>query len=81
MSQSFELLPIEERSQQYREMAEATFVKAKRTDDPVIRAQLMSMAKSWHALSQELERGNTDPELSPVVPKTDPNIRTDPGQV
>ena len=77
MGQSFELLPIEERIQQYREMADATFLKAKRTEDPIIRAQFMSMASNWHALAQQLETGNLDPELSPMVPEASPDAEAD----
>ena len=67
MGQSFELLSVEERIQQYREMADATFLKAKRTEDPAVRAQYMTMATNWHALAQQLEAGQLDPELSPIA--------------
>jgi hypothetical protein len=67
MGQSFELLPVQERIQQYREMADATFLKAKRTEDPVVRAQYMTMATNWHALAQQLEAGHPDPELSSIA--------------
>ena len=60
---SFELLPIDERIQQYREMADATFLKAKRTDDPATRDRYLDLATQWHALAQQLEAGNPDPEL------------------
>jgi len=67
MGQSFELLPVEERIQQYREMADATFLKAKRTEDPFSRAEFMSLASNWHALARQLEAGNPDPELAPMA--------------
>jgi len=62
---SFELLPIEERIQQYREMADATFLKAQRAADPEVRTQYFNLATRWHALAQELEGGNPDPERFP----------------
>jgi ABC-type phosphate transport system auxiliary subunit len=72
LGQSFELLPIEERAQQYREMADATFLKAQKVEDPQLRAQYFNMATSWHALAQELEAGNSDPELAPSGQKEVP---------
>jgi hypothetical protein len=62
---SFELLPIQERIQQYREMADATFLKAQKTDDPAVRLQYFDLATRWHALAQQLEDGNLDPEALP----------------
>jgi len=73
MGQSFELLPIQERIQQYREMADATFLKAKRTEDPVLHAQYMNMATNWHALAQQLEAGHLDPEVSPLAAPPEDN--------
>ena len=67
MGQFFELLPLEERIQQYREMADATFIKANRTDNPILRDEYMTMAINWHTLAQQLEAGIPDPELSPTV--------------
>lgn len=67
MRQSFELLPVEERVQQYREMADATFLKAKRIDDASLSAELLDMATNWHALAQRLEAGHPDPELSSMT--------------
>jgi hypothetical protein len=65
VGQSFELLPLAERVQQYREMADATFLKAQKVEDPAVRSQYLNMATSWHSLAQELEAGITDPELIP----------------
>ena len=65
MGQSFEMLPVEERAQQYREMADATFLKAQKVKDAHLREQYLSMASSWHALAQELEKGNPDLEVIP----------------
>jgi ABC-type phosphate transport system auxiliary subunit len=65
MGQSFELLSVEERAQQYREMADATFLKAQKLEDPALKTQYLNMASSWHALAQELETGNADPETAP----------------
>jgi hypothetical protein len=65
MGHSFELLSVEERVGQYREMADATFLKAKKAEDPVVRAQFLDLATRWHALAQELEAGNPDPEMFP----------------
>lgn len=76
---SFELLPLEERIQQYREMADATFLKAKRIDDPAIRTRYLDLATQWHALAQELEAGHPDPETTLLLtdevadPRTDTN--------
>jgi hypothetical protein len=78
MGQSFELLPLEERIQQYREMADATFLKAKKTEDPHLRAEYFHMATAWHALAQELETGTPDPELVPDVPNADLDLQPDP---
>lgn len=63
VGQSFELLPLAERAQQYREMADATFLKAQKVDDPAVKTQYLNMASSWHALAQQLETGNPDPEV------------------
>ena len=63
MGQSFELLPLAERAQQYREMADATFLKAQKVEDPLLRAKYLAMASSWHTLAQQLEAGNPDPEI------------------
>ena len=76
---SFELLPIEERIQQYREMADATFLKAQRSEDPEVRTQYLNLATRWHALAQELEGGNPDPEQFPPAqqPAADQQPDTD----
>jgi len=65
MGQSFEMLPVEERAQQYREMADATFLKATKTEDPALREQYLTMSANWHNLAMALEMGNVDPELAP----------------
>ena len=67
MGQSFEFLPLQERIQQYREMADATFLKAKKTEDSDVRAQYMTMATNWHALARQLEAGHPDPECSSMA--------------
>jgi len=67
VGQSFELLPISERLQQYRDMADATFLKAQKIEDPEMRDQYLSMASNWHALAQQLEAGNPDPQALPPV--------------
>jgi|KBSSwiStaDraftv2_1062776.scaffolds.fasta_scaffold1144853_1 hypothetical protein len=72
---SFELLPVAERVQQYREMADATFLKAQRAEDPNLKTQYLNMAASWHALARELEAGNADPEMVPNAPGVAPNPR------
>ena len=64
---SFELLPVEERVRQYREMADATFLKAQKMEDPIQRTRYLSMAASWHALAQEMEKGNPDAEAMRVL--------------
>lgn len=76
VGQSFELLPLDERIQQYREMADATFLKAQKVEDPLTRTRYLNMATSWHALAQQLEAGNADPEMVPSDPKTS-DQRTD----
>ena len=73
MGQSFGLLPIEERIQQYREMADATFLKAQKLEDPALRKEYLKMAASWHSLAQQLEAGNPDPEVSPNAAATPHN--------
>ena len=65
MGNSFELLPVHERIQQYREMADATLLKAQQIEDPLLRTRYLTMATSWHALARDLEAGNPDPELIP----------------
>ena len=79
MGNSFELLPIEERIQQYREMADATFLKAQRSADPQLRADYLNLAARWHALAQELEDGNHDPEIVPTAPKSPADRQPDRG--
>jgi len=79
MGQSFDLLPIAERIQQYRDMADAMLLKAKATVDPDLVVQFLSMATSWHALAQQLETGNLDPESFPPIPKADDTVQ-DPDQ-
>lgn len=44
VGQSFELLPVEERIQQYREFADATFLKAQKVQDAEVRAHYLSLA-------------------------------------
>ena len=46
----------EQRLAHYREFAEAALRQAATTTDPVIRADLLSMAAGWHVLIGELER-------------------------
>ena len=77
LGQSFELLPIKERIQQYRDMADATFLKAQRIEDPRARKDYLDMASSWHALAQQLELGNSDPEVLPPVQDPAPAPRPD----
>jgi hypothetical protein len=75
VGQSFELLPIAERAQQYREMADATLLKAQSLEDPLLKSQYLDMATRWHLLAQELEAGNADPEVMPgpvPVPQRQP---------
>ena len=74
---SFELLPVEERVRQYREMADATFLKAQKMEDPIQRTRYLSMAASWHALAQEMEKGNPDPEAMRVL-STEADRQPDP---
>jgi hypothetical protein len=62
---SFELLPLAERVQQYREMADATFLKAQKTEDLLVRTRYLDLATQWHALAQQLEAGMADPEALP----------------
>jgi len=65
VAHSFDFLPLRERVQQYREMADATLLKAKTTDDPEISARYLYLATSWHTLAQQLENGCYDPEAIP----------------
>jgi hypothetical protein len=78
MGHSFELLPIEERIQQYREMADAIFLKAQRADNPEVQARYLDLATNWHTLARQLEAGNPDPEVSPIVQITNPESQLDP---
>lgn len=76
---SFELLPLAERVQQYREMADATLIKAQTIEDPEMRKQYLNMAAGWHALAQQLEAGNPDPEAMPdmvITERDHPNPRS-----
>jgi hypothetical protein len=77
VGQSFELLPVEERIQQYREFADATFLKAQKVQDPEVRAHYLNLATLWHALAQELEAGNLDPELLPTARHTNTDEQPD----
>ena len=71
---------MEERVQQYREMADATFLKAQRAEDPDIRVRYLELATRWHALAQQLEAGNPDPELSQMFPDVDVDTQPDPSR-
>lgn len=62
---SFELLPLAQRVQQYREMADATLLKAQTVQELEMRKQYLNMAAGWHALAQQLEAGIPDPEAMP----------------
>lgn len=75
VGRSFELLPVEERVQQYREMADASLLKAQKIGDPQLRSLYINMATAWHALAQQLEAGNPDPEIFPPVPNSSPGQR------
>jgi ABC-type phosphate transport system auxiliary subunit len=55
VSQSVESLSPQERSRQYREMADGAFLKAQKTAKPELRAEYLALAMSWHAMAQELE--------------------------
>ena len=77
MGQSFELLPVEERIQQYREFADATFLKAQKVQDAEVRAHYLSLATLWHALAQELEAGNLDPEMLPTARQSNTDEQPD----
>jgi hypothetical protein len=79
MGHSFALLPVEERAQQYREMADATFLKAQKVEDPALKTQYLNMASSWHALAQELEAGNADPDAVPNIAAPVSDRREDAG--
>jgi len=79
MGQSFEMLPVAERAQQYRDMADATFLKAQKLDDPVLRAQYLDMAANWHRLATALETGKGDPEIEPSI-ATVPDESVSPGK-
>jgi hypothetical protein len=39
--------------------------KAQKVEDSAQKTQYLNMASSWHALAQELEGGNLDPEIAP----------------
>jgi hypothetical protein len=39
-------------------MADAAFLKAKHVDNPQARTQYLTLAAAWHALAQEMERGD-----------------------
>jgi hypothetical protein len=58
-------------------MADATFLKAKRTDDPAIRTRYLDLATQWHALAQELEAGHPDPETTLTLTDELPEQRSD----
>lgn len=57
MAQSFESLPLAKRARRYREMADAALVNARQTQDPVMRAEYLILAASWHTMAQEIEKG------------------------
>jgi hypothetical protein len=68
MGQSFEMLPVEERALQYRQMADATFLKASKLEDQELRAQYLGLASRWHTLAQSLEAGKTHLEAIQAPP-------------
>ena len=77
MGQSFEFLPIEERVQQYRELADATFLKAQKFQDTAMKARYLDMAAGWHALAKALETGHFDPEMDQAAPDAPPEQQSD----
>jgi hypothetical protein len=77
MGQSFELLPIAERIEQYREMADATFLKAQRADDPLVRMRYLELATNWHTLARQLESGVSDPETMTGAMPLEPDYPDD----
>jgi hypothetical protein len=61
-------LSPQQRSRHYRELADAAFLKAKHVDNPQTRTEYLTLAAAWHALAQEMERGErrlTRTEASP----------------
>ena len=57
MGQSFASLPVRKRAQRYREMADAALLNARQMQDPLIRAEYLALAASWHTMAQEIEKG------------------------
>jgi len=55
VGQLFDALPPPERTQRYREMADAAFLKAKHVKDDDLRAEYLRLAAGWHAMALELE--------------------------
>jgi hypothetical protein len=74
---SFELLPVEERAAQYREMADFALVRAQQIEDAEFRDRYLNMAANWHALAQQLEAGKCDPEIVPgtMPPESDKPLK------
>lgn len=56
MGQLLESLPAGQRALRYRQFAQDALEKAGRAFDPKTRADLLSMASSWHTLAEEVER-------------------------
>jgi hypothetical protein len=77
VGQSFELLPVEERAAQYREMADFALLQAQQIEDAEFRDRYLSMAANWHALAQQLEAGKGDPEIVPgtMPPESDKPLK------
>ncbi|HET7084699.1 MAG TPA: hypothetical protein VFI23_08015 [Rhizomicrobium sp.] len=70
--QPIESLPIAERIGQYREMADAAYLKARKALNPTQQSEYLNMAASWHALAQELERTESGPAQSPIAQEQPP---------
>jgi hypothetical protein len=49
-------LPLEQRADHYRRLANETMNKAKEVQDPEKRAGFLTMASGWHAMAIEIER-------------------------
>jgi hypothetical protein len=77
MSHSFELPPLAERIQQYREMADATLLKAQQSENPDLRAHYCNLATRWHALAQQLEEGADDSDMPSYSENTPANSQPD----
>jgi len=77
VGQSLSSLPAEQRAERYRQFAAQAMLKAKATEDPVSRAEYLTMASGWHTLAQEAERASSGTIPGETAITDNPEILSD----